>query len=131
MGVLIERNLWRWGYFIGRQVRVGKYYVDILIYKQYYIGGQLIPYCAVECDGQMYHSTPKQKSDDKKRQQDIQRVLASYGYRVGFIRISGKNIYHDLQGCANDIYKYLVHGIPVPAYRQNHVKPKKKKAFWR
>lgn len=65
------------------QYKVGKYRIDLAFPHQ------LI---AIECDGKAYHSTPKQKAQDKRKD----RFLQESGWTV--LRFSGSKIHRDLPG---------------------------------
>ncbi|MFB4473741.1 endonuclease domain-containing protein [Oceanobacillus caeni] len=92
----IERRLYngllQHGLYATPQYKVGKYRLDFA-FPQYMI--------AIECDGKAYHSTPKQKAHDKKR--DI--FLKENGWTV--LRFSGRKIYRELPSVVNKIKDHL------------------------
>lgn len=65
------------GFYPRTQVRCGKYRIDLVV------RGKI----AVECDGKAYHSSPKQKQHDRKKD----KFLKENGYIV--LRFSGRDIY--------------------------------------
>jgi very-short-patch-repair endonuclease len=78
----IERRLYDTlriqGYYVKTQVPCGKYRIDLALptYK-----------IAIECDGKAYHSTPEQKTHDRRKD----AYLRKNGWRV--LRFSGRMIY--------------------------------------
>jgi very-short-patch-repair endonuclease len=78
----IERRLYDalqiLGYYVQTQVPCGKYRIDLALptYK-----------IAIECDGKAYHSTPEQKTHDRRKD----AYLRKNGWRV--LRFSGRMIY--------------------------------------
>lgn len=65
------------GYDVSPQVRCGAFRIDLaLIYYR----------IAIECDGKAYHSSPKQKAHDRKKD----RYLRKNGWKV--MRFSGSQI---------------------------------------
>ena len=70
------------------QYKVGKYRIDLAFPHQM---------IAIECDGKAYHSTPKQKAHDRKKD----KFLKEHGWIV--LRFSGSRIYRDLNGVINKI----------------------------
>ena len=77
----IERRLYyallREGYLVVPQVRCGSYRIDLAL-PAFNI--------AIECDGKAYHSSPKQKAHDRRKN----AYLKSNGWRV--LRFSGSRI---------------------------------------
>jgi very-short-patch-repair endonuclease len=69
------------GYAVTSQVPCGKYRIDLAL-----IG----PRIAIECDGKAYHSTPKAKARDRRKD----KYLKDNGWRV--LRFSGRMITRDL-----------------------------------
>lgn len=63
------------------QYRVGKYFIDLAFPHQM---------VAIECDGKAYHSSPKQKAHDRKKD----KYLKDRGWTV--LRFSGSKIHRDL-----------------------------------
>ncbi|MCP5810307.1 endonuclease domain-containing protein, partial [Klebsiella pneumoniae] len=56
----------------------------------------------VECDGHNFHErTPEQAKRDRSRDRD----LAFQGYRL--LRFTGREIYHDADGCAREILRHF------------------------
>lgn len=77
----------RRGYKVYTQTRCGPYYIDITI-------GNI----AIECDGKAFHSSPAQKSYDKRR--------SSYLYKNGYksvLRFTGSEINRNVNQCVNRI----------------------------
>ncbi|MFB4472135.1 endonuclease domain-containing protein [Oceanobacillus caeni] len=74
------------------QYRVGKYRIDLAFPKQ------LI---AIECDGKAYHSTPKQKAHDSRKD----KFLRDRGWIV--LRFSGNKIHRDLPDVVRRIKENL------------------------
>jgi len=74
------------------QYRLGRYRIDLAFPSQM---------VAIECDGKDFHTSPKQKAHDKKR--DI--FMQEKGWKV--LRFSGKRIYRDLPGVVATIVKEL------------------------
>ena len=75
------KSLWMNGYNPLAQYKVGYYRLDfaLLRYK-----------IAIECDGKQWHSSPKQKAHDRKRD----AYLRSRGWKV--LRFSGSSINSDM-----------------------------------
>jgi very-short-patch-repair endonuclease len=69
------------GYEVTTQVPCGKYRIDLAL-----IG----PRIAIECDGKAYHSSPKAKERDKRKNE----CLEANGWQV--LRFSGRQIYNDM-----------------------------------
>ncbi|MCM3405936.1 endonuclease domain-containing protein [Cytobacillus oceanisediminis] len=90
----IERRLYDCLKFRGELVRTqvpcGKYRIDIAL-PVYRI--------AIECDGKAYHSTPKQKARDRRKN----AYLKENGWKV--LRFSGSRITRDLKGIIARIEK--------------------------
>lgn len=86
---------------ISPQALVGKYRVDILLVAKYRgIGPK---YVAVECDGHDFHEkTRAQASRDKSRD----RFIQSKGLPV--FRFTGSEIWRDANGCAREVYDFLL-----------------------
>lgn len=70
------------------QFPVGRYRIDLAVPSKK---------IAIEADGKDFHSTPKQKAHDRKRD----RYLRSKGWSV--LRFSGSSINKDLGGCVKRI----------------------------
>lgn len=83
----IERRLYdalkARGEYVRTQVPCGRYSIDIAL-PAYNL--------AIECDGKAYHSTPKQKAHDRRKD----RYLKENGWKV--LRFSGSRITKDLRG---------------------------------
>lgn len=95
----IESIFWSTAYFelckLGEftpQFQAGPYRLDFALR----IGGLDL---AIELDGQDYHSSPKQRANDLKRQRHLERT----GWRV--IRFTGSEIYLDVQACVFEVVK--------------------------
>lgn len=69
------------GHLVETQVACGKYRIDIALRG---------PRIAIECDGKAYHSSPEQKSHDRRK--DV--YLRKNGWKV--MRFSGRQITRDL-----------------------------------
>lgn len=76
------------GEYVRTQVPCGKYSIDIAL-PNYNL--------AIECDGKAYHSTPKQKAHDRRKD----KFLRDNGWRV--LRFSGSRITRDLKGVVRRI----------------------------
>ena len=83
------------GYYVRKQVRCGPYRIDMVI-------GNI----AIECDGKSFHSSPDQKSYDKRRSAYLYR----HGYR-SVVRFSGSDINSDVQKCVGAIERKLFKGV--------------------
>jgi very-short-patch-repair endonuclease len=70
------------GYDVHTQVKCGPYRIDLALF----IGNNKL---AIECDGKAYHSSPKQKAHDRKKN----AYLRKNGWKV--LRFSGRQIYRD------------------------------------
>ena len=81
----------REGYKVKAEYETCGYQVDLVI-KKYRL--------AIECDGEAYHSSPKQKKLDRKKT----AVLSKHGWKV--MRFKGKQINKQLQKCINQINEY-------------------------
>ena len=77
-------------YFVTTQYNVGRYRLDMAI---------LNLKIAIEADGKAYHSSPKQKAHDRKRD----KYLRSQGWKV--LRFSGSQIHNNLNNVLNRIDK--------------------------
>jgi very-short-patch-repair endonuclease len=92
----IERQLYDTlrilGYYVQTQVPCGKYRIDLAlpVYK-----------IAIECDGKAYHSTPEQKTRDRRKD----AYLRKNGWKV--LRFSGRMIYQDLPKVIAQIEKEI------------------------
>lgn len=90
----IERRLYEvlkvQGEYIRTQVPCGRYSIDIAL-PAYRI--------AIECDGEAYHSSPKQKAHDRRKN----AYLKANGWKV--LRFTGKRIYKDMPGILKRIEK--------------------------
>lgn len=69
------------GYDLKTQVKCGRYRIDIAI-PRYNL--------AIECDGKKYHSTPKQRAHDRKKNAHLRKE----GWKV--LRFSGSQIHRNL-----------------------------------
>jgi very-short-patch-repair endonuclease len=69
------------GYAVTTQVPCGKYRIDIALTE---------PSIAIECDGKPWHSTPKAKARDRRKD----KYLKENGWRV--LRFSGRQINRDM-----------------------------------
>lgn len=95
----IEQRLYnalaRKGYLVRKQVRCGPFRIDMVV-------GNI----AIECDGKAFHSSPDQKSYDRRR--------SAYLYRHGYksvIRFTGSQINRDTSECVRQIEKKLFKGV--------------------
>jgi very-short-patch-repair endonuclease len=70
------------GYDVHTQVKCGPYRIDLALF----IGSKKL---AIECDGKAYHSSPRQKAHDRKKN----AYLRKNGWEV--LRFSGRQIYRD------------------------------------
>ncbi|NYE07311.1 very-short-patch-repair endonuclease [Bacillus niacini] len=81
----IERQLYdaleNRGYAVTSQVPCGKYRIDLAL-----IG----PRIAIECDGKAYHSSPKAKARDRRKD----KCLTENGWKV--LRFTGRQIMRDM-----------------------------------
>jgi very-short-patch-repair endonuclease len=80
------------GYAVTSQVPCGKYRIDLAL---------LGPRIAIECDGKAYHSTPKAKERDRRKD----KYLKENGWRV--LRFSGRMITCDLGKVLHRIEKEI------------------------
>ena len=81
------------GYDVRTQTRCGPYRVDLTLPK-YRI--------AIECDGKAYHSSPKQREQDKRR--------SGYLYRNGYtsvLRFTGSEINRNPYYCVDAIERKI------------------------
>ncbi|WP_257009461.1 endonuclease domain-containing protein [Bacillus sp. 7884-1] len=69
------------GYAVPTQIHCGKYRIDLAL-----IG----PRIAIECDGKAYHSSPKAKARDRRKD----KYLKENGWQV--LRFSGRQIILDI-----------------------------------
>ncbi len=97
----IESIFWSVAYFklseLGEftpQVRVGPHRLDFALRSN---GLDL----AIELDGQDYHSSPDQRTNDARRQ----RYLEQIGWRI--IRFTGREIYKDVQKCVAEVIWFM------------------------
>lgn len=74
------------------QYKVGRYRLDFAIPSQK---------ICIEADGKAYHSSPKQKAHDRKRD----AYLKDKGWTV--LRFTGRSIYRDLPGVVKKVKEYL------------------------
>ncbi|WP_088105227.1 endonuclease domain-containing protein [Halalkalibacter urbisdiaboli] len=92
----IERRLYdalvSRGYVPRTQVPCGKYRIDLALVPQR---------IAIECDGRAYHSSPRQKAHDRRKNAYLRRN----GWRV--VRFSGSRIHRDINGILRRIEKEL------------------------
>ncbi|WP_145523302.1 endonuclease domain-containing protein [Virgibacillus sp. SK37] len=88
----VYNGLLQHGLYPISQYRVGKYRIDLAFPKQ------LI---AIECDGKAYHSTPKQKAHDRRKD----KFLRDRGWIV--LRFSGNKIHRDLPDVVRRIKENL------------------------
>jgi very-short-patch-repair endonuclease len=84
----LYNRLWVEGYKMRTQEPCGRYKIDIVIPK-YKI--------AIECDGEEWHSSPKQKEHDRRKD----RFLRKNGWTV--IRFTGKRIVNRLESCVERV----------------------------
>jgi very-short-patch-repair endonuclease len=78
------------GEYVRTQVPCGRYSIDIAL-PTYHL--------AIECDGKAYHSTPKQKAHDKRKD----KYLRANGWTV--LRFTGSRIHRDMKGILKRIDK--------------------------
>jgi very-short-patch-repair endonuclease len=78
------------GYKPYSQTPCGKFRIDIALY----IKGKKI---AIECDGEKFHSSPKQLEHDERKNV----YLEKHNWHV--FRFEGKEIYHDVNWCVKVI----------------------------
>ncbi len=78
---IMYKLLYNNGFYPRSQVKCGKYRIDLVILNK----------IAVECDGKAFHSSPKQKQHDRKKD----KFLRENGYIV--LRFSGRDIYRRQQ----------------------------------
>lgn len=88
------RRLYELGYKPYGQVKCGNYRIDISIYAK----GKKI---AIECDGQAYHTSPKQVAHDHKKNY----YLTKNKWHV--LRFRGVDIYKNLPWCIEIIEKRI------------------------
>ncbi|WP_337020097.1 endonuclease domain-containing protein [Oceanobacillus massiliensis] len=88
----VYNGLLQHGLYPTTQYRVGKYRID-LAFPNHMI--------AIECDGKAYHSTPKQKAHDRKKD----KFLQERGWTV--LRFSGSKIHRDLPDVVRRIKEML------------------------
>lgn len=92
----IERRLYDGltsrGYSVTTQVVYGKYRIDLAL-----IG----PRIAIECDGKDYHSSPDQKTHDRRKNTYLRRN----GWKV--IRFTGRQINQELEKILQRIEKEI------------------------
>jgi very-short-patch-repair endonuclease len=86
----------RRGYEVKTQVRCGAFRIDLAL-PQYRV--------AIECDGHAFHSSPSQKSRDRRR--------TAYLYRNGWnsvLRFTGSEINRDVEKCVDRIESKIFKG---------------------
>jgi very-short-patch-repair endonuclease len=98
-----EQEIWKCESPIERRLYKGLINNQLYPVPQYPVGRYRIdlafPYqmIAIECDGKAYHSTPKQKAHDRKKD----KFLQSKGWTV--LRFTGSRIHRDLSGVVRKI----------------------------
>lgn len=88
------------GYFLVPQVEIGPYRVDFVLGSG--MRPNLIDSVVIECDGFDFHDrTPEQASRDKARDRYLNQHVKAVA------RITGREIYRDVDGCLADVLKIL------------------------
>lgn len=93
------------GYFLVPQVQIGAYRVDFILGEGRH--PQLLRSVAIECDGYDFHDrTPEMAARDKARDRFLNQKVKAV------VRITGREIYRDVDSCMADALRVLFRDGP-------------------